>query len=117
MSKLVPVVGNVRDPDLAIDADVAQEIRNEVNIVVNSAATTDFRERLIIYISGSIASPFVCPIMILLTIMLTWANRYDVAIDINTRGPSHLLGFAKKCKKLDLFVHVSTGTYCLGKKI
>ncbi|KAB1223939.1 Fatty acyl-CoA reductase 2 [Morella rubra] len=47
LSKLVPGVGNVRDPDLAIDADVAQEIRNEVNVVVNSAATTDFRERKI----------------------------------------------------------------------
>lgn len=35
--------------------------------------------------------------------------RYDVAIDINTRGPCHLMEFAKKCKKLKLFVQVSTG--------
>lgn len=37
--------------------------------------------------------------------------RYDVAIDINTRGACHLMGFAKKCSKLKLFLQVSTGKY------
>lgn len=36
-------------------------------------------------------------------------RRYDVAIDINTKGPCHLMAFAKKCKKLKLFLQVSTG--------
>ncbi|KAH9656713.1 putative pectinesterase 11 [Citrus sinensis] len=38
-------------------------------------------------------------------------QRYDIAIDINTRGPSHVMNFVKKCKKLKVFVHVSTGKY------
>ncbi|KAG7958485.1 hypothetical protein I3843_10G023400 [Carya illinoinensis] len=79
LSKLVSVVGNVREPNLGLEADVADVIRKEANIIVNSAATTDFRE------------------------------RYDVAIDINTRGPYLLMSFAKKCKKLELLLHVSTG--------
>ncbi|KAJ0092804.1 hypothetical protein Patl1_26289 [Pistacia atlantica] len=34
---------------------------------------------------------------------------FDVAVNINTRGPSRILNFAKRCKKLCCFIHVSTG--------
>lgn len=36
--------------------------------------------------------------------------RYDVALDTNTIGPFRLMSFARRCEKLKLFLHVSTGT-------
>ncbi|XP_021283137.1 fatty acyl-CoA reductase 2 [Herrania umbratica] len=85
LSKLVPVVGNVCESDLGLDGDLADMIAKEVDIIVNSAANTTFDE------------------------------RYDVAIDINTRGACHLMGFAKKCQKLKLFLQVSTA-YVNGQR-
>ncbi|XP_022744361.1 fatty acyl-CoA reductase 2-like [Durio zibethinus] len=85
LSKLVPVVGNVCESDLGLDGDLADVIAKEVDIIVNSAANTTFDE------------------------------RYDVAIDINTRGACHLIGFANKCKKLKLFLQVSTA-YVNGQR-
>ncbi|KAK6289579.1 hypothetical protein POUND7_001120 [Theobroma cacao] len=79
LSKLVPLVGNICESDLGLDGDLADMIAKEVDIIVNSAANTTFDE------------------------------RYDVAIDINTRGACHLMCFAKKCQKLKLFLQVSTG--------
>lgn len=38
-----------------------------------------------------------------------YISRYDVALDINTVGPSRLMSFAKKCHKVELFVQISTG--------
>lgn len=35
--------------------------------------------------------------------------RYDVALDLNTFGAKHVLNFSKKCAKLNVLVHVSTG--------
>ncbi|KAG2726108.1 hypothetical protein I3760_01G097300 [Carya illinoinensis] len=88
LSKLVTVVGDVREHNLGLDAQVGDVIRKEANIIVNSAATTDFRE------------------------------RYDVAVDINIRGPCLLLSFAKMCKKLELFLHISTAyIHAIGEGI
>ncbi|XP_048611758.1 fatty acyl-CoA reductase 6, chloroplastic-like [Brassica napus] len=54
---------------------------------------------------------------------------YDAALSVNALGPDRLLSFAKECKKLKLFLHVSTafvtgkeGTVletplCIGKNI
>ncbi|KAF6150201.1 hypothetical protein GIB67_023156 [Kingdonia uniflora] len=85
LSKLVPVVGNVCETNLGIQKDVADEITNEVDVIVNSAANTTFDE------------------------------RYDVALDINTRGPCRLMSFAKRCHKLKLFLQVSTA-YVNGQR-
>lgn len=38
-------------------------------------------------------------------------GRYDVAMDINTLGARNLMSFAKRCKKVKLFLQVSTGKY------
>ncbi|KAK9128386.1 hypothetical protein Syun_017183 [Stephania yunnanensis] len=85
-TKLIPVAGNVcESSDLGIHPSLVNEIASEVDIIINSAATTTFDE------------------------------RYDVALDINTKGPSRLLSFAKKCNKLGLFMHVSTA-YVNGKR-
>ncbi|PKI56354.1 hypothetical protein CRG98_023239 [Punica granatum] len=86
MSKLVPVVGNMCEPDLGMpNVELATQIVEEVEVIVNSAASTTFDE------------------------------RYDVALNLNTRGPFRLLSFAMKCKKLRLFLHVSTA-YVNGER-
>ncbi|KAF3441971.1 hypothetical protein FNV43_RR15887 [Rhamnella rubrinervis] len=85
LEKLVPVVGNVCDSNLGLEDELAYEMAKEVDVIVNSAANTTFDE------------------------------RYDVALDINTRGPCHLMGFAKKCNELKLFLQVSTA-YVNGQR-
>ncbi|XP_028774327.1 fatty acyl-CoA reductase 2 [Neltuma alba] len=86
MRKLIPVVGTVCEADLGMDAHTVNEIANQVHVVVNSAATTAFDE------------------------------RYDVALNTNTKGPFRLLNFAKKCKSLCLFFHISTAYVGDGKR-
>ncbi|PIA60018.1 hypothetical protein AQUCO_00400712v1 [Aquilegia coerulea] len=78
MNKLVPVVGNVCESNLGMEAELDDLITNEVEIIVHSAGNTSFHE------------------------------RYDVALDINTLGPCRVLSIAKRCTKLTLFMHVST---------
>ncbi|CAH8356726.1 unnamed protein product [Eruca vesicaria subsp. sativa] len=85
LDKLVPVTGNICDSNIGLQAESAEEIANEVDVIINSAANTTFNE------------------------------RYDVALDINTRGPGNLMGFAKKCKNLKLFLQVSTA-YVNGQR-
>ncbi|KAL1825173.1 hypothetical protein ACET3Z_011951 [Daucus carota] len=78
LSKLVPVVGDMRKTNIGIEEEVANRIATEVDVIINSAATTTFDE------------------------------RFDVALDINTKGAARIVNFAKKCEKLKLYVHVST---------
>ncbi|CAK7329155.1 unnamed protein product [Dovyalis caffra] len=42
-------------------------------------------------------------------------NEYDVILNTNTQGPTRLLDFAKKCKRLKLFLHFST-VYVTGDR-
>ncbi|GMP89240.1 hypothetical protein CsSME_00040902 [Camellia sinensis var. sinensis] len=44
-SKLVPVVGNVCKDNPALEEDVADATKNEVDVIINSAANTNFDER------------------------------------------------------------------------
>ncbi|XAR70055.1 Long-chain-fatty-acyl-CoA reductase [Bertholletia excelsa] len=85
LSKLVPVLGNVCESNLGLEEHTLDAISKEVDVIVNSAANTTFDE------------------------------RYDVALDINTGGPSRLMSFAKKCRKLKLFLQVSTA-YVNGQR-
>ncbi|KAK3003100.1 hypothetical protein RJ639_020219 [Escallonia herrerae] len=85
LSKLVPVVGNLCESNLGLDADSVDVIANQVDLIVHSAANTTFDE------------------------------RYDVALNINTRGPCQMMSFARKCKKIKLFLHVSTA-YVNGER-
>ncbi|KAL0428643.1 UNVERIFIED_CONTAM: Fatty acyl-CoA reductase 2 [Sesamum latifolium] len=85
LSKLIPVVGNVCETNLGVDEDAAELLTEEVDVIINSAANTTFDE------------------------------RYDTALDINTGGPTRLMSFAKRCKKLKLFLQVSTGKYISDK--
>ncbi|KDP46041.1 hypothetical protein JCGZ_13487 [Jatropha curcas] len=84
-SKLFPVLGNICKDNLGMDAYTAREIANQVHVIINIAANTTFDE------------------------------RYDVAPNTNTKGPSRLLDFANTCKNLKLFLHVSTA-YINGER-
>ncbi|KAF2293673.1 hypothetical protein GH714_003979 [Hevea brasiliensis] len=85
MSKLVPLSGNLCEYNLGMDSDTATEIARHVHVIVNSAANTTLDE------------------------------SYDVALNVNTQGPAWLLDFAKKCKNLKLFLHVSSA-YVNGER-
>ncbi|KAL4312409.1 hypothetical protein GQ457_01G038530 [Hibiscus cannabinus] len=77
--KITLIPGDISFEDLGIkDSNSVQEMLNEVDIVVNLAATADFHE------------------------------RYDVALGLNTFGAKFLTNFAMKCAKLKVLVHVST---------
>nr|CAB3501907.1 unnamed protein product [Digitaria exilis] len=78
-TKLVPVVGDVREANIGIAPELADEIAEQVDIIINSAANTTFDE------------------------------RYDVAMDINTVGPFRIMSFAQRFRRLKLFLQVSTG--------
>lgn len=77
--KTTLVPGDISHENLGIkDSNLVQEMWNEVDVVINLAATTNFVE------------------------------RYDVSLGLNTLGAKYVADFAKKCVKLKVFVHVST---------
>ncbi|RAL43201.1 hypothetical protein DM860_009983 [Cuscuta australis] len=81
--KVFPVAGDISSKDLGIEN--SEQILEEVDFIINSAATTVFDE------------------------------RYDVAMSINTLGAINVLNFAKKCLNLKMIVHVSTAYVCGDK--
>jgi hypothetical protein len=52
--KLVPVVGDVREANVGIAPDLADEIADQVDVIINSAANTTFDERCVIDASSYI---------------------------------------------------------------
>lgn len=84
-TKLVPVAGDMTQNNLGIEEEMADLLIKEVDIIVSSAANTTFDE------------------------------RYDVALKTNTRGVCRLFEFGKRCKKVQLFTHLSTA-YVYGQR-
>ncbi|XP_074312156.1 alcohol-forming fatty acyl-CoA reductase-like [Silene latifolia] len=81
--KITPVAGDTSYENLGlIDDNLKTEMFKDVDIVINVAATTKFEE------------------------------RYDVALGVNTMGPSNVVNFAKKCTNIKLLIHVSTAYVC-----
>ncbi|CAH9093396.1 unnamed protein product [Cuscuta europaea] len=78
--KVSPVAGDISLKELGIEN--VEQLWGELDIIINSAATTVFDE------------------------------RYDVAMSINTMGATNVLNFAKKCHNLKMIVHVSTAYVC-----
>ncbi|KAI3459883.1 hypothetical protein Pfo_016546 [Paulownia fortunei] len=83
--KLIPVVGNICEPNIGMDAYSAHAIMEEVDVIIESAASTTFND------------------------------RYDFLLDANVNAPQRLMRFAKRCKNLKLFVHISTA-YVNGRR-
>ncbi|CAL2265002.1 unnamed protein product [Prunus armeniaca] len=78
--KVVAVPGDVTFDDLGVkEIKLREEMCNGIEIILNSAGTTNFDE------------------------------RYDIALSVNAFGVQHVLSFAKKCLKLEMLLHVSTG--------
>ncbi|XP_015935914.1 fatty acyl-CoA reductase 3-like [Arachis duranensis] len=81
--KLTVFPGDICYEDLGLkDSILKEEICNQVDVIVNLAATTNFDE------------------------------RYDIALDLNVFGAKHVINFAKQCIKLKVLVHVSTAYVC-----
>ncbi|VVB04670.1 unnamed protein product [Arabis nemorensis] len=81
--KVVPVAGDISLDNFGVkDSNLREHMKNEIDIVVNVAATTNFDE------------------------------RYDVGLGINTFGALNVLNFAKRCVKAQLLLHVSTAYVC-----
>ncbi|KAL0928874.1 hypothetical protein M5K25_000802 [Dendrobium thyrsiflorum] len=77
--KVYSIAGDIIYENLGIeDYNLREMLWEEIDIVVNVAATTNFYE------------------------------RYDVSLNINTLGAKHVLEFAKKCTKVKMLLHVST---------
>ncbi|KAJ4707362.1 Fatty acyl-CoA reductase [Melia azedarach] len=77
--KITIVPGDIACEDFGLkDSFLKQEMCNDLDIIVNSAAVTNFYE------------------------------RYDVLLGINTFGAMHIVKFANKCVKLKVLLHVST---------
>ncbi|XP_076952091.1 alcohol-forming fatty acyl-CoA reductase-like [Bidens hawaiensis] len=77
--KITPVAGDIGLEDFGVtNMELLNEIRSQVDIVVNSAATTNFDE------------------------------RYDVAFTINTLGAKNVSKFVNECSNIKLLLHVST---------
>nr|XP_032525808.1 putative fatty acyl-CoA reductase CG5065 [Danaus plexippus plexippus] len=81
LEKLQIVTGDVSAPDLAISDTDRLDVIENVHIVVHAAATIRFDEEL------------------------------KKAVFLNVRGTKLILDLAKQCKKLKLFIHISTA-YC-----
>ncbi|CAG4949395.1 unnamed protein product [Parnassius apollo] len=81
LGKLHVVIGDVIEPDLGLSELDRLMIIQEVDLIVHAAATIRFDEEL------------------------------KKAVLLNVRGTKLILELAKECKKLKLFVHISTA-YC-----
>nr|XP_010313342.1 fatty acyl-CoA reductase 1-like isoform X2 [Solanum lycopersicum] len=81
--KVFPVAGDISFEDFGIEnSDMKNKMFKEIDIIINSAATTRFDE------------------------------RYDIAMDINVLGALNVLKFAKRCENVKIIVHVSTAYVC-----
>ncbi|KAK6119897.1 hypothetical protein DH2020_046371 [Rehmannia glutinosa] len=84
--KITIVAGDIARDCLGLEGSTLEELYQEVEIVLNLAATTNFDE------------------------------RFDVALGINTIGAANVLNFSKKCSKLRVLLHVSTAYVCGEKE-
>jgi glycerone phosphate O-acyltransferase/fatty acyl-CoA reductase len=76
--KILPIQGDLLKSPVIFDPREEQEVLETVNIIMNSAASVDFNQRL------------------------------DQAIQINVLGTLKILDLAKRCKNLSSFVQIST---------
>ncbi|XP_062199493.1 probable fatty acyl-CoA reductase 4 [Phragmites australis] len=76
--KIVPLAGDIVYENFGVEGSQLREMTQDINVIVNGAATTNFYE------------------------------RYDVALDVNVMGVKHMCQLAKKCPNLEVILHVST---------
>ncbi|VVD02982.1 unnamed protein product [Leptidea sinapis] len=76
--KVVPIIGDMQKPGLGLSKEDRKLLTSRVSIIINSAATVKFDEKL------------------------------STAVGINVKGTKEVLQLAKECKMLKAFTHVST---------
>ncbi|XP_066393937.1 fatty acyl-CoA reductase 1-like [Miscanthus floridulus] len=76
--KVVPLAGDIIHENLGVEGPPLSQMTQELSVIVNGAATTNFYE------------------------------RYDVALDVNVMGVKHICQLAKQCPNLEVVLHVST---------
>ncbi|KAF3795302.1 putative fatty acyl-CoA reductase, partial [Nymphaea thermarum] len=86
LSKLIPVAGHLEEDSLGMEEKIEKVIEDQVHLIISCAANTRFDE------------------------------RYDVAMNTNTNGAARLVKLARGCRKLQVFLHVSTA-YVHGARI
>ncbi|KAK3157160.1 hypothetical protein QOZ80_2AG0116980 [Eleusine coracana subsp. coracana] len=77
-TKITPIAGDIIYEDFGCDKSEIAKLAEEIDIIINGAAITNFYE------------------------------RYDVALATNTLGVKYLLQFAKNCANLKMLLHIST---------
>ncbi|KAF8102069.1 hypothetical protein N665_0201s0358 [Sinapis alba] len=107
-SKLIPVVGDIGEDNLGIGSQIACKISDEIDVIISCAGRTTFDDRFSFSCQPSFS-------FLILLLIQTNKNRYDSALSVNAFGLGRLLGFGKGCKKLKLFLHISTA-YVTGNK-
>ena len=78
VAKIVPIEGDIIKPNLAIKTEDRERLINDVQVIINCAASVDFNERL-------------CD-----------------AFQINYYGALRMQQLASECKNLQILTHVST---------
>ncbi|PAN10981.1 hypothetical protein PAHAL_2G131000 [Panicum hallii] len=76
--KVVPLAGDIIHENFGVEGAQLAQMTQEINAIVNGAATTNFYE------------------------------RYDVALDVNVMGVKHMCQLARQCPNLEVILHVST---------
>ncbi|KAL1561438.1 alcohol-forming fatty acyl-CoA reductase [Salvia divinorum] len=76
--KLIPIAGNICEPNLGMDSESIARVRKDVDVIIQSAASTILND------------------------------RYDLLVDANMSAPQRLMRFAKTCNNLTLLAHIST---------
>ncbi|CAJ2652631.1 unnamed protein product [Trifolium pratense] len=81
--KVMAIAGDIAVENLGLkDENLKNTMFQEIDIIVNLAASTKFDE------------------------------RYDISMGVNTIGALHVLNFAKRCYKIKVVVHTSTAYVC-----
>ncbi|KAG5602787.1 hypothetical protein H5410_034157, partial [Solanum commersonii] len=81
--KVFAISGDISYENLGIkNSKLREEMHKEIDIIINSAAVTNFYE------------------------------RYDIAMNVNVVGAMNVLKFAKSCIKLKMLLHVSSAYVC-----
>ncbi|NKB66868.1 MAG: NAD-dependent epimerase/dehydratase family protein [Candidatus Latescibacteria bacterium] len=76
--KVEAVDGDLTASKLGLDPQIRQRLVEDVDLIINSAATVDFDGQL------------------------------DYSVQLNTLGPQRLLDFARECQRKVIFLHIST---------
>ncbi|KAL0881181.1 hypothetical protein ABMA27_002293 [Loxostege sticticalis] len=86
-NKIVPIIGDISEPKLGIKPKDEQTLKDEVSVVIHSAATVKYREPM------------------------------QVAMNINFEGTRRIMDLCKGMRNLESFVYISTAFCHLTKKV